>query len=477
MGTRIWARRLAAVVMGLLLAMPAVAQEGAVLVSDKDDYAPGEVAILAGSGFLPGEAIDLSIAINDPVSGVLIGDYDWAEFSADGEGSFVATYTVPPEAADMVLVATAMGLESGLVATARFTDSVSSVTITSPTTASPVTITSLPATLTVYFNYTTSLTGTTTAVADVLGTTATAAKTLTPGVNLSDTIQVTIPAGTVNGSYNLKVTVSNSEGTGAKNKNDNQNNAVKIEVPPPPTNEPPVITCLDPTIDLGEIVGCLGPDGFARTVTVEYDWVAPYVTATVVVDGVTYSANVALVTDPDGDPLTVNLGPDQDVTLVGPGVDLQPFWVDISADDGQETTEKTCGGDVTARIIYAWVGFGPPLSETVTRIVKKGSTVPVKFRLYDCCGNEICDLLGGDPHTIDVVYHSGATPAGDPTVSDSGSSNDNGDAFRYSGVCGVDGNWIFNLSTKTGYVSGATYKILVYLNDGSAPKEALISIK
>ncbi len=477
MGTRIWARRLAAVVMGLLLAMPAVAQEGAVLVSDKDDYAPGEVAILAGSGFLPGEAIDLSIAINDPVSGVLIGDYDWAEFSADGEGSFVATYTVPPEAANMELVATAMGLESGLVATARFTDSVTSVTITSPTTAEPVTITSLPTTLTVYFNYTTSPTGTTTAVASVLGTTATATKTLTPGVNLSDTIQVTIPAGTVNGSYNLKVTVSNDAGTGANNKNDNQNNAVKIEVPPTPTNEPPVITCLDPTIDLGDIVGCLGTDGFARTVTVEYDWAAPYVKATVMLDGMPLaSANVAQVTDPDNDPLTVNLGQDQDVTLVGPGVDLQPFSVFISASDGKDTTEKDCGGWVTARIIYAWGGFGPPLSETVTRIVKKGSTVPVKFRLYDCCGNEICDLLGGDPHTIEVVYNSGATPAGDPTVSDSGTSNDNGIAFRYSGVCGVDGNWIFNLSTKTGYTSGCTYRIRVCLNDGTY-HDALISIK
>lgn len=475
MGTRIWARRLAAVVMGLLLAMPAVAQEGAVLVSDKDDYAPGEVAILAGSGFLPGEAIDLSIAINDPVSGVLIGDYDWAEFSADGEGSFVAAYTVPPEAADMVLVATAMGLESGLVATARFTDSVSSVTITS---VSPATITSLPGTVTVSFNYVTSATGLTTATAEVQGDPKlSVTETLSPGTG-SDSIDVTIPVGYANGTYNVKVTVYN--GTGPGQRNDVWNQAVTINVAPPPTNEPPVIECLKPTIDLGDIVGCLGPDGFARTVTVEYDWDAlrGVVTATVLLDGVFLdSADVASVTDPDGDPLTVNLGPDQDVTLVGPGVDLQPFWVDISADDGQETTEATCGGDVTARIIYAWGGFGPPLSETVTRIVKKGSTVPVKFRLYDCCGKEICDLLGGVPHTIQVFFSSETAPVGDPiTVSDSGTSNDNGIAFRYSGVCGVDGNWIFNLSTKIGYTSGCTYRIRVCLNDGTY-HDALISIK
>jgi subtilisin family serine protease len=107
--------------------------------------------------------------------------------------------------------------------------SVTSVTITSPTSASPISVTSLPSTISVSFNYVTSSTGTTTATVDVLGTSATNSKSLTPGTG-SDTVSVDIPAGTANGSYNLKVTVTNSTGTGANNKNDNQNGAVIVNV-------------------------------------------------------------------------------------------------------------------------------------------------------------------------------------------------------------------------------------------------------
>ena len=92
-----------------------------------------------------------------------------------------------------------------------------------------MTITALPATVTVSFNYVTSSTGTTTAAADILGTTISGSKTITAGTD-SDSIILTIAAGTANGTYNLKVTVTNSTGSGANNKNDNQNGAVVMNV-------------------------------------------------------------------------------------------------------------------------------------------------------------------------------------------------------------------------------------------------------
>ncbi len=107
--------------------------------------------------------------------------------------------------------------------------SVTSVTITSPTNVNPAMVTSLPATVTIAFNYVTSSTGTTTGTADILGTGASASKSLLPG-NGSNSIAVTIPAGTANGSYNVKVTVTNSTGSGSNNKNDNQNAAMIIRI-------------------------------------------------------------------------------------------------------------------------------------------------------------------------------------------------------------------------------------------------------
>ena len=120
--------------------------------------------------------------------------------------------------------------------------SVTSVTITSPTNASPVTITSLPGSVTVSFSYVTSATGTTTGTADILGTSLSATKSLSSGSG-TDSIIVTIPAGTANGTYNLKVTVSNNDGSGSNNKNDNKNGAVVINVP---TKTTPTITWANP---------------------------------------------------------------------------------------------------------------------------------------------------------------------------------------------------------------------------------------
>src|SRR5687768_17602244 len=75
------------------------------LVSDKDDYAPGEVAVLTGSGFQAGETVNLSISIDEPATGLHVADYQWAELTT-ADGTLTTEYIVPPEAAWMTLTAT-----------------------------------------------------------------------------------------------------------------------------------------------------------------------------------------------------------------------------------------------------------------------------------------------------------------------------------------------------------------------------------
>jgi len=114
----------AAMVALLLMAVSAHAQQAATLVSDKDDYAPGEIAILTGAGFQPFEVVDVSLSIDDTEAGLHIGDYDWTIEQADADGGFETWFEVPYEAAGMTLTATAMGYSSALVATVMFTDNV-----------------------------------------------------------------------------------------------------------------------------------------------------------------------------------------------------------------------------------------------------------------------------------------------------------------------------------------------------------------
>src|SRR5215204_493464 len=123
------------VVSALLLAIPAVAAlaqdtgtstAAPTIQSDKDDYSPGELVTLTGSGWKPGESVN--IVVNDDAG------QTWnrnVNVIADPSGSigdsfnlpdwFVATYSVKATGA------------SGAVATSSFTDSAIAFT---PTTVS-----------------------------------------------------------------------------------------------------------------------------------------------------------------------------------------------------------------------------------------------------------------------------------------------------------------------------------------------------
>jgi len=85
-----------------------------------------------------------------------------------------------------------------------------------------------------------------------------------------------------------------------------------------------------------------------------------------------------------------------------------------------------------------------------------GSTIPVKFTALQCAY-----LLLTGIHTLQAVKYSSAVdsdPAIDATPTDAATT---GSQFRLT-----DGQWHFNLSTKTGFSTG-TWKLIATLADGS----------
>src|SRR5712691_2752820 len=199
----------------------------ATVKTDQSDYAPGTIVNISGSGWQPGETVTLTL-----VESPLVDTHPVVTAVADGNGNIVNTDFVP-DVYDLNIrfYLTAKGSQSQAQNT--FMDSVSSVTLTSPTTASPVTLTSIPLTATIAFNYSTSTTGTTTGVATVSTSPAISSPgtLLTSGLNKTATIPVTLPATTPNGTYNASVTVTNNSGTGSNQKSDNANSGVHVDVP------------------------------------------------------------------------------------------------------------------------------------------------------------------------------------------------------------------------------------------------------
>ena len=221
-------------------------------------------------------------------------------------------------------------------------------------------------------------------------------------------------------------------------------------------NNPPTITASN--ANLGQIVGCLVNGSFQTTQPISLE---------------TFGASAS---DPEGDPVSLSIQGDiSQLTFVGPGVVTLPVML-VATDDPSGRTNGTCAPmtatttvTVTVHVVYRFEGFFSPLDNSRAIIVKRGSTVPVKFRVYDCNGNQIATGV----FRISVHYLSNASPNGTPEVTDAGSSNDNTWYFRYSHS---EGQWIYNLKTNTSYLLDSTYIIRAHLSDGTT-REVHISIK
>ena len=96
------------------------------ITTDKLDYAPGEIAVIFGRGFQPGEIVRVKIH-EDPHTPQERG----FEATADGDGNFTGEYLVQDYDLAMKFIVGARGLSSGFTAQTTFTDSrmITSVTL------------------------------------------------------------------------------------------------------------------------------------------------------------------------------------------------------------------------------------------------------------------------------------------------------------------------------------------------------------
>jgi hypothetical protein len=101
-------------------AVSAATLTATIIETDTSDYAPGDSVVITGTGYWPSEQVSVEIT---NVLNPGIGDSDGPWYlSADASGNFTTYWVVPPEGVDQQYQATAIGLSSGIVSTAFFTD-------------------------------------------------------------------------------------------------------------------------------------------------------------------------------------------------------------------------------------------------------------------------------------------------------------------------------------------------------------------
>jgi hypothetical protein len=459
-----------AALAALCFSLTAQAQ-GPVVVSDKDDYSPGETALFSTTGFQPGELLDFSVAVGGD-DGTWVPDVAWADVPADASGGAEVDYVVPETWLNKTLQLTVMGLSSGLMATTTFTDAPAPTTTTLSASPTPPVVDGTMVTLTATVTETSSGDPVTCGKLRIEQSTdgGTTYPIIVVEENPTDGTVSTVFDTTGLGGTSAYFRTHYIASGGMCSFSENSDAKLTLAITTGGGgNSAPEIDCLNPTVDLGQAVGCLGGGGFSHDFPVSYAVVdgmgnSKIVQATFTTPGGDVTVDVANVTDADaGDTITVGLmNGTNPVTISGPGPGSAMFSVDISASDGHMggTDSDTCSGTANAEIVYAFSGFFPPLSGQVNCKVKQGSGLPVKFAITDCSGQSITT---GD-HTISVAYHCGIAPDGDPTVDDAGASNDNGINFRYDPT-GMQ--WIYNLKTNSTYDVGATYKITAHLDDGT----------
>ena len=108
--------------------------------------------------------------------------------------------------------------------------------------------------------------------------------------------------------------------------------------------------------------------------------------------------------------------------------------------------------------IYQFHGFLPPLDGS-HKSFKRGSTIPIKFRISDAAGNPVPEAAA----TLAIDYGESDAAPGDPEVVSS-APGDSGNEFRYDPA---DDLYIFNLSTKhDSFKANQSYDVVVTLDNG-----------
>jgi DNA-directed RNA polymerase specialized sigma24 family protein len=180
----------------------------------------------------------------------------------------------------------------------------------------------------------------------------------------------------------------------------------------------------------------------------------------------------------DAEPMTVD--PDQtEPGICGCGTadsdtdgDATVDCEDDCPNHASKTEPGVCGCDFADDIDF--VGFLPPIDgadatggsfANPLRAFKLGSTIPVKF-MASQCGDPLYDGV----HTLAAVKYSSAVDCDAPIDATPTDEATTGNQFRLA-----DGEWHFNLSTRSGFSQG-TWKLIATLSDEST-HEVWITIK
>lgn len=147
----------------LLICVTTRSGQAATVTTDQIDYPPGTTATITGTGFLPGETVELQVLRVDINENSGAEHVPW-QVSADADGNFLTTWYVAPDEEGATLQLSANGLSSGMSAQWVFTDgnsvtTINTVSITAQTNAATYGTANAAITYTVTVNYTTASSG------------------------------------------------------------------------------------------------------------------------------------------------------------------------------------------------------------------------------------------------------------------------------------------------------------------------------
>jgi len=128
-----------------------------------------------------------------------------------------------------------------------------------------------------------------------------------------------------------------------------------------------------------------------------------------------------------------------------------------ACNDGNACTQTdTCQGGACVGGNYSWSGFLQPVNADGTSVFKRGSTIPVKFKLTGACA-------GNTSLTANIYFYKISDTNGPVNEAVSTSAADTGTLFRYSAP---DGQYIYNLGTSGPDFTDGTWNLGVDLHDG-----------
>jgi hypothetical protein len=227
-----------------------------------------------------------------------------------------------------------------------------------------------------------------------------------------------------------------------------------------------VATCTGPTTLSDETAGTVvsgtctdvaGNISVATSVTVKIDKTAPVITITIPPDGGVYLLNQVVLADWEATDALSGVATTTATKEPGEAIDTatvgsKTFEVTATDKAGNEASLT-----VNYKVEYKFGGFLPPvvIEGKGLGLFKLGSTIPVKFQLFDAAGEPVSTAVA-------MIYllktSDGVT--GTEVEGASTSAATTGNLFRYDPTGQL---YIFNLATKP--LSVGTWQIRVHLND------------